>query len=231
MSTIVTWNTKSSLESEIKLRSKTVSEVSRLAKIGKGTKVWGHSKVCDEVQIGENSIIGRSVYVGPGVQIGHNCKIQNNALLYEPATLGNGVFIGPGVILTNDLNPRAVSTNLELKTQVDWDKQGVNIEEGASIGAGAICIAPIRIGKWALIGAGSVVTKDVPNYALMIGNPARQVAWVGMAGFKLVPVSDFRYQCPKTGQTYRLQNNELEIELNRNVESVTSAGNPNAERI
>jgi acetyltransferase-like isoleucine patch superfamily enzyme len=204
--TILAWFIKSSLESELELRPKSVSEISELAMIGKGTKVWDFSKVCDGAQIGENCIIGRSVYIGPGVEIGHNCKIQNSALLYEPATLGNGVFIGPGVILTNDLNPRAITANFELKTQLDWDKQGVKIEEGASIGAGAICIAPIRIGKWSLIGAGSVVTKDVPNYALMIGNPAKQVAWVGRAGFKLIPISDYVYECPKTGQTYRLRN-------------------------
>ncbi len=184
------------------MRSKTVSEISEHAKIGKGTKVWSFSKVSEGAQIGENCVIGRSVYIGPGVEIGRNCKIQNNALLYEPAILGNGVFIGPGAILTNDLNPRAVNSNLQLKTQDDWDKQGVEIEEGASIGAGAICIAPVQIGKWSLVGAGAVVTADVPDYALVVGNPAKRVGWVGKAGFKLEFVGNGKYSCPKDGSTY-----------------------------
>ena len=160
-------------------------DISTLASIGQGTKVWDFSKVCDDVRIGRSSIIGRSVYIGPGVEIGNNCKIQNSVLIYEPAKIGHGVFIGPGVIFTNDLNPRAVTSAFELKTQNDWVKQGVTVEDGASIGAGSICVAPVSIGKWAMVGAGSVVTKDVPDFALVVGNPA-----IGVN--TLVPLGKFK---------------------------------------
>jgi acetyltransferase-like isoleucine patch superfamily enzyme len=193
-----------SLGSEIKMRRKSKNAVSKLSKIGKGVKVWDFSKVSDNAEVGENSIIGRSVYIGPGVKIGNNCKIQNNALLYEPAKLGNGVFIGPGVVLTNDLNPRAVTKNFALKSQNDWFKQGVEIEDGASIGAGSVCVAPLRVGKWALVGAGSVVIKDVPDFALVVGNPAMQIGWVGKSGFKLTQVESGAYLCESTRETYSI---------------------------
>ena len=141
--------------------------------IGKGVYIWDYTQIRDGVTIGENCIIGRNVYIGPGVKIGANCKIQNNALIYEPSQIADGVFIGPGVILTNDRYPRAVNLDLSLKSSLDWELVGVNVEQGASIGAGAICIAPLNIGKWALIGAGSVVTKDVEELTLVLGNPAR----------------------------------------------------------
>lgn len=187
------------------------SEVSDLAIIGTGVKIWAHSKVCDNAQVGDNSVIGRSVYIGPGVIIGQNCKIQNNSQIYEPAILENGVFIGPGVILTNDLNPRAVNSNFKLKTQVDWIKQGVTIMEGASIGAGSLCIAPIKIGKWAMIGAGATVLRDVPDFALVVGSPAHQIGWVGRLGFKLVEEGDV-YLCEKSGERYFLIDGKMRCE-------------------
>ncbi len=179
-------------------------DISKFASIGQGTKVWDFSKVCDDVRIGRSSIVGRSVYIGPGVQIGDNCKIQNSALIYEPAKIGNGVFIGPGVIFTNDLNPRAVTSGFELKTQNDWIKQGVTVEDGASIGAGSICVAPVSIGKWAMVGAGSVVVRDVRDFALVVGNPAIQIGWVGKHGFKLIEVRSGEFLCEKTGEKYFL---------------------------
>ena len=179
-------------------------DISKSAHIGQGTKVWDYSKVCDDVRIGSSSIIGRSVYIGPGVEIGDNCKIQNSALIYEPARIGNGVFVGPGVIFTNDLNPRAVTSSFELKTQNDWIKQGVTIEEGASIGAGSICVAPVSIGKWAMVGAGSIVLRDVRDFALVVGNPAIQIGWVGKYGFRLMEVRSGEFFCEKTSEKYSL---------------------------
>ena len=172
--------------------------LSRSAYVGVGTKVWHFSQIGDQAKIGKNCIIGSFVYVDRHVVIGNNCKIQNKALIYDPAVIHDGVFIGPGAILTNDKNPRAVSTSGEIINTGDWNKVGVEVFEGASIGAGAICVAPIKIGKWAVVGAGSVVIKDVKNYSLVVGNPARHVAWVGPSGVKLRKLSDTLFECPTT---------------------------------
>lgn len=150
--------------------------------IGQHVKIWHHAHIRDNAQIGDNVIIANGVYVGSGVVIGDNSKIQNAAMLYEPAVLGNGVFIGPGAILTNDKYPRAINATKSQKTPDQWDKVGVQILEGASIGAGAICIAPVTIGRWAVVAAGAVVTHDVPDMVLVVGVPARPVAYVGYDG-------------------------------------------------
>lgn len=168
-----------------------------------GVTVWDHSQVREHAAIGSGTNVGRGVYVGPGVLIGENCKIQNSALIYEPAILENGVFIGPSVVLTNDQNPRAVLPSGVLKSASDWIPVGVHVDEGASIGASAVCIAPLTIGRWAMIAAGSVVSQDVPDFALVKGVPARFSGWVGKAGFKLAQVSSDLWICPKTGELYQ----------------------------
>ena len=146
----------------------------------------GISSRFEGAAIGRDCIVGRAAYVGPGVRIGDRCKIQNNALVYDPAVIADGVFIGPGAILTNDRLPRAVSPPGELKGADDWDPVGVTIETGASIGAGATCVAPVRVGAWAMVAAGSVVVRDVPDHGLVAGNPARQIGWVGRDGQRMV---------------------------------------------
>ena len=147
-------------------------------------------------------MIGRGAYLGPGVVVGDRCKIQNHALVYEPAELGDGAFVGPAVVLTNDLYPRAVDATGRLKQAADWTPVGVTVREGASIGARAVCVAPVTIGRWAMVAAGSVVTADVPDFALVAGTPARHRRWVGHAGVPLEQVDDRRYRCPVTGRTY-----------------------------
>jgi len=180
------------------------ASVSESSILGLNTTVWDYSQIRENCEIGRNCTIGRNVYIGPGVTIGDNCKIQNNSLIYEPANISDGVFIGPGVVFTNDFYPRAINNDGSVKSASDWSAVGVTVERGASIGAMAVCVAPVLIGEWALIGAGSVVTKDVPRFALMVGVPAKQVGWVGRLGFSLQELKPGLWECKKSGDTYTL---------------------------
>ena len=180
------------------------ADVSPSAVIGEGSSVWHLAQVREDAVLGENCVIGRGAYVGTGVHLGDNCKVQNYALVYEPAQLGHGVFIGPAAVLTNDHNPRAINPDGSLKDASDWEPVGVTIEEGAAIGARAVCVAPVTIGKWATVAAGAVVTKDVKPYALVMGVPARQYGWVGRVGEVLEPVEGAagQFRCPQSGTLY-----------------------------
>lgn len=185
------------------------ASVSGAAKISENVSIWDFAQVRENAIIGKNSIIGSYAYIDANVQIGNNCKIQNRALIYNPAIIHDGVFIGPGAILTNDKNPRSILSSGKVKTTKDWDNVGVEVLQGAAIGSGAICVAPVKIGKWALVGAGAVVTKSVKNYALVIGNPARQVGWVGKAGKKLETLDGQHFKCPIFGTGYEVIDGNL----------------------
>ena len=124
--------------------------------IGDGSSIWHLAQVRGGAEIGENVIVGRGAYIGSGVHVGDNCKIQNYALVYEPASLADGVFVGPAAVFTNDHAPRAINADGSLKSASDWDRVGVTVERGAAIGARAVCVAPVRIGEWASVGAGAV---------------------------------------------------------------------------
>jgi UDP-2-acetamido-3-amino-2,3-dideoxy-glucuronate N-acetyltransferase len=184
------------------------ADVADSARIGSGSSVWHLAQVREDAVLGENCVIGRGAYIGTGVTLGDNCKVQNYALVYEPAELGHGVFIGPAVVLTNDTYPRAVNPDGSLKSASDWQPVGVSIREGASIGARAVCVAPVTIGRWATVAAGSVVTRDVPDFALVAGVPARRLGWVGRAGVRLVEDGG-TWECPKTGERYIERNGAL----------------------
>lgn len=181
------------------------ADIDPRAVLGSNSIVWHLAQIREYAHLGGNVIVGRGAYIGPGVHIGDNCKIQNYALVYEPAHLENGVFIGPAAVLTNDHYPRAVNSDGSAKAAHDWDPVGVTIKEGASIGARAVCVAPLVIGRWSLVAAGAVVVKDVPDFALVVGVPARRVGWVGRAGVPLEEVENQSglFRCPATGQTYQ----------------------------
>ncbi len=188
------------------------ANVSTAAKVDESAKIWDFAQIRESAVIGPNVIVGASAYVGPGVRVGANSKIQNCALVYEPASLGEGVFIGPSAILTNDRFPRAINSDRSQKSVSDWAPVGVEVEVGASIGAGAICVAPLKIGSWAMVAAGSVVTKNVPSFALVVGNPARQVGWVGRSGHRLIQEEvSTKFVCPTTGENYQLVDGNLEL--------------------
>jgi acetyltransferase-like isoleucine patch superfamily enzyme len=184
------------------------SDIDETASIGEGTKVWHLAQVREDARIGSNCIIGRGAYIGPEVQIGDNCKVQNHALVYEPARLADGVFVGPAAVLTNDSYPRAVNPDGSLKSADDWEMVGVTLGTGAAVGARAVCIAPVTIGAWATVAAGAVVTRDVPEHAIVAGVPARQVGWVGKAGRPLRADGD-GFVCPATGARYVLDGGRL----------------------
>lgn len=178
------------------------------AELGAGTKVWHLAQVRGGARLGEQCIVGRGAYVDADVVVGDRVKIQNYALVYAPARLEDGVFIGPAVVLTNDTYPRSIDPDGQLKGGSDWEAKGVTVREGASVGANSTVLAGVTVGAWALVAAGSVVTQDVPDYALVVGVPARRIAWVGRAGEPLVADGE-RFTCPRTGQAYAVVDGSL----------------------
>ena len=170
--------------------------------IGDGSSIWHLAQVRAGAEIGRNVVVGRGAYVGSGVHVGDNCKIQNYALVYEPAHLEDGVFIGPAAVLTNDTFPRAINPDGSPKSAHDWEPVGVTLREGCSIGARAVCVAPVTVGRWATVAAGAVVTKDVPDFALVAGVPARRINWVGRSGFPLEQTGAGTYVDRHTGDEY-----------------------------
>ena len=172
------------------------------AQIGKDSKIWHFSHIMQNTVLGKNCNIGQNVVVSPKVILGENVKVQNNVSIYSGVICENDVFLGPSMVFTNILNPRSaiVRRNNYVETLV---------QKGASIGANATIVCGITIGSYALIGAGAVVTKDVPPYALLVGNPAKQIGWVSEYGHRLTFDEDGFAKCPESNQNYQLINDNV----------------------
>ncbi len=173
------------------------------AVLGLGTKVWHLAQVREQARIGVECTLGKGVYIGEGVVIGDRVKIQNGASIYPGATLEDGVFVGPHVCFTNDRHPRAVNPDRSTKTASDWEIGTILVREGASIGASSVLVAGITIGRWALVAAGAVVVRDVPDYGLVAGNPARLAGSVCVCGRRLREKGPGLLACEACGRTYQ----------------------------
>jgi acetyltransferase-like isoleucine patch superfamily enzyme len=158
------------------------AEVEAGATIGDDSKIWHLVHIRRDANIGSECVIGRGVFVDAGVQIGSRVKIQNYVSVFHGVTIEDGVFVGPHVCFTNDLFPRAVNADMTLKAADDWVLSETRVKAGAAIGANSTIVCGITIGRWAMIGSGSVVTKDVPDYGLVVGNPARIIGYVTPSG-------------------------------------------------
>lgn len=171
-------------------------------RIGDGVKIWHFCHIMPGCEIGDGCSFGQNVVVSPGVMLGRNVKVQNNVSIYTGVICEDDVFLGPSMVFTNVINPRsAVNRKSEYKTTL--------VQKGATIGANATIVCGITIGRYAFIGAGAVVTKTVPAYALMVGNPARQTGWMSEHGHKLIFDSTGRAVCPESGLAYLLENNSV----------------------
>lgn len=170
--------------------------------IGAGTRIWHFSHIMPNCTIGENCNIGQNVVVSPDVKLGRNVKVQNNVSIYTGVECEDDVFLGPSMVFTNVINPRSAVNRRSayLKTLV---------KQGASIGANATIVCGHDIGRFAFIGAGAVVTKEVPDYALVVGNPARQTGWMSEFGHKLKFDANGEATCPESGQRYELENGRV----------------------
>lgn len=158
------------------------AEVHPTAALGEGTKVWNWVHVRERARIGANCILSKGVYVDFEVEIGDNCKIQNHVSVFHGVTIERGVFVGPHVCFTNDKLPRAINADGTPKAATDWEISPIRVREGASIGANATVLPGVTLGRFCTVGAGAVVTKDVPDHALVVGNPARRVGTVCFCG-------------------------------------------------
>ena len=170
--------------------------------VGAGTSIWHRAQVRTGARIGRDCVIGRDVFIDEGVPIGDRVKIQNGALIYHGVTVGDGVFIGPGAILTNDRHPRAITSAGDLARAADWEVSPIHLADGASIGAGAVIVAGCDVGPFGMVGAGAVVTREVPAHALVAGNPARVLGWVCACGQRLRDATG--HPAPATRERYAI---------------------------
>lgn len=181
------------------------ADISQKAKIGFNTKIWNFVQVRENAKIGKNCIISNGVYIDESVVIGDNVKIQNKVSVYKGVTIEDGVFVGPHVCFTNDKIPRAINENGGLLKTSEWELTPTLIKRGASLGAHSVIMCGITVGKFAMVGSGAVVTKDVPDHALAFGNPARIQGFVCICGRRLEKINEpkFNYICKKCNKKYK----------------------------
>jgi acetyltransferase-like isoleucine patch superfamily enzyme len=183
--------------------------------VGERTSIWHRAQVRTGARIGADCVIGRDVFIDEEVALGDRVKIQNGALIYHGVTVEDGVFIGPGAILTNDRYPRAITSSGDLARAEDWTVSPITLQYGSSIGAGAVVVAGVEVGRFATVGAGAIVTRSVTGHALVAGNPARRLGWVCACGRRLVDADgepaqaqpphyarDTAMHCPSCGRIY-----------------------------
>jgi acetyltransferase-like isoleucine patch superfamily enzyme len=185
-------------------RIHSTADVSPGAAIADGTQIWHEAQVREGARIGSDCILGKGVYVDRDVTIGDRCKIQNRASIYHGVTLEDGVFVGPHAVFANDRYPRAVNPDGSLKSDDDWQVEPTLVRHGASIGAAAVVLPGVTIGKWAMVAAGSVVTADVPEHAVVRGNPARISGWACVCGRPLTRRETNMYYCANCDRPYHL---------------------------
>ena len=172
--------------------------------IGEGTKIWHFSHIMPNSEIGKNCNLGQNVVISPGVTLGNNVKVQNNVSIYTGVICEDDVFLGPSMVFTNVINPRSAINRRDQYAKT-------TVKKGASIGANATIVCGNNIGQFAFIGAGSVVTKNVPDFALVVGNPARQIGWVGEYGHKLTFNDNGIAICEESKQEYKLDNHTVKL--------------------
>ncbi|MDE3094401.1 MAG: N-acetyltransferase [Chloroflexota bacterium] len=180
------------------------ADVSPHAQIGERTRIWHEAQVRERARVGADCILGKGVYIGEDVVVGDRCKIENRASLFHGVTLEDGVFIGPHAVFANDRFPRAINPDGSLKTAADWTVERSLVRHGASVGAGAVVLPGVSIGAWALVGAGSVVTADVPEQAIVRGNPARLAGWACVCGRPLRRAGAHMYHCDRCDRPFHL---------------------------
>jgi acetyltransferase-like isoleucine patch superfamily enzyme len=180
------------------------AEVSAEAVIGPGSSVWNQAQVREGARIGARCIIGKNAYVDTQVVIGDDVKVQNNVSLFHGVTVEDGVFVGPHVCFTNDRVPRAINRDGSQKTDADWEVTPILVRRGAAIGANSTILPGVTIGRWAMVGAGSVVTRDVADWELVAGNPARRIGGACPCGEPLrdTETGPFRGPCPRCGSDF-----------------------------
>jgi len=186
------------------------ADVSPQARIGAGSTIWNRAQVRERAVLGEECIVGKDAYIDADVKIGNRVKIQNGAQLFHGVTVEDGVFIGPQACLTNDKQPRAINLDGSLKRADDWVVSPTLVKMGASVGAAAVLLPGITIGRFAMVGAGAVVTHDVPDHGLVLGTPARLVGYVCACGHR-VNIENGEGRCAACGSSLRLPQLEREI--------------------
>jgi acetyltransferase-like isoleucine patch superfamily enzyme len=183
------------------IRIHPTADVSPKATVGEGSSIWHYCQVREGAMIGEQCILGKNVYVDLNVSIGNRVKIQNNCSVYHGVTVESGVFIGPHVVLTNDLYPRAINPDGSLKGDADWEVGPILLRYGASIGARSVILPGVTVGAFALVGAGAVVTRDVPDYGIVVGTPARLIGYACACGQRLSEAGQ-GLGCARCGREY-----------------------------